>query len=140
MREFTSSRGQSIGQASAKTGVNIETIRYYERIGIMPKPERTQGGNRLYDADLLKRLFFIKRCRELGFSIDEIRALLEMVDCRDFTCREVHEMTVNHLSSIREKIDTLQQLASVLEDMASKCNKGNVPQCHILGSRLIQIQ
>jgi len=110
----------------------METIRYYERIGIMPKPERTKGGNRLYDADLLKRLFFIKRCRELGFSIGEIRALLEMVDRRDFTCGEVHEMTLNHLSGVRKKIETLQQLAAVLEDMASKCSKGDVPQCPII--------
>ena len=71
MSEITKTRGYGIGALSRETAVNIETIRYYERIGIMPKPDRTEGGNRQYDHDQLKRLFFIKRCRELGFSIEE---------------------------------------------------------------------
>ena len=104
MSEITKTRGYAIGALSRETAVNIETIRYYERIGIMPKPDRTEGGNRQYDHDQLKRLFFIKRCRELGFSIEEIRALLQMVDRADFTCGEVHSMTVDHLDRQKEAV------------------------------------
>ena len=95
---------------SKRTGVNIETIRYYERIKIMPKPDRTSGGNRQYNHDQLKRLSFIKTSRDLGFSINEIRGLLEMVDRQDFTCGEVHGLTVGHLAYVREKIKGLLKL------------------------------
>lgn len=132
MAEFTNARGYPIGAMSKQTGVNIETIRYYERIGIMPKPDRTAGGNRQYNHDQLKRLSFIKRSREIGFSIEEIRALLEMVDRRDFTCGEVHSMTVNHLASVKEKIQALHRLEDALEAMAAECSRGDVPDCPIL--------
>ena len=82
-------RGYAIGEMSRKTGVNIETIRYYERISLLPKPDRTPGGNRQYNHDQLKRLTFVRRSRELGFSIAEIRALLGMVDGKELTCGEV---------------------------------------------------
>ncbi|MDP7152713.1 MAG: MerR family transcriptional regulator, partial [Paracoccaceae bacterium] len=101
MSGFTNARGYAIGEISRRTGVNIETVRYYERINIMPKPDRTAGGNRQYNYDQLKRLSFIKTSRELGFSIDEIRTLLEMVDQQDFTCGEVHDLTIGHLASVR---------------------------------------
>jgi len=117
---------------SRETGVNIETIRYYERICIMPKPDRTEGGNRQYNHDQLKRLFFIKRCRELGFRIVEIRALLQMVDHAEFTCGEVHTMTVNHLSSVKKKISDLRRLEKALRAMAAECSKGDVPDCPII--------
>jgi len=127
-----SKRGYAIGAMSRNTGVNIETIRYYERIGIMPKPDRTQGGNRQYNLEQLKRLAFIKRCRELGFSIGEIRLLLEMVDREDFTCNEVHTMTINHLATIRKKQADLRQLEKALNSMAAECSRGDVPQCPII--------
>ena len=94
MPEITNSRGYGIGDISRKTGVNIETVRYYERIGIMPEPDRTEGGNRQYNHEQLKRLHFVKRSRELGFNLEEVRALLKLVDRKDFTCGEVHSMTV----------------------------------------------
>ncbi|HSM39869.1 MAG TPA: MerR family DNA-binding protein, partial [Afifellaceae bacterium] len=90
--------------------MNIETIRYYERIGIMPEPDRTPGGTRQYHHDQLKRLFFIKRSRRLGFSIEEIRALLTMVDSREYSCADVHQMTMVHLSEIQSKIADLKKL------------------------------
>ncbi|MCF6320851.1 MAG: MerR family transcriptional regulator, partial [Rhizobiaceae bacterium] len=80
MEDVTKKRGYAIGEVSLRTNVNIETIRYYERIGIMPKPDRTPGGNRQYNHHQLKRLFFIRRCRKLGFNLNEIRELLDMVD------------------------------------------------------------
>lgn len=132
MSEFTNARGYAIGEMSQRTGVNIETIRYYERINIMPKPDRTSGGNRQYNHDQLKRLSFVKTSRELGFSIDEIRALLEMVDRKDFTCVEVHGLTIGHLAAVREKIKGLRKLENALVGMASECSQGDVPECPIL--------
>ena len=132
MPEGTNTRGYAIGEMSRRTGVNIETIRYYERIKIMPRPDRTAGGNRQYNHEQLKRLSFIKRARGLGFSISEIRALLEMVDRQDFTCAEVHGMIVQHLSSVREKISALRSLEKALGGMAAECSRGDVPDCPIL--------
>ena len=90
----------AIGEMSKRTGVNIETVRYYEKISLMPKPDRSEGGNRLYNDVQLQRLFFIKRCREIGFSQSEIRVLLSMVDREDVTCAEAHVITTaNPLSN-----------------------------------------
>ncbi|VAW01507.1 Heavy metal resistance transcriptional regulator HmrR [hydrothermal vent metagenome] len=125
-------RGYAIGEMSRATAVNIETIRYYERIGVMPKPDRTAGGNRQYSHDQLKRLFFIRRCRDLGFSLSEVRALLAMVDGQDFSCSQVHEMTIAHLGTIRQKLTSLQQLEKTLQQMAATCSKGDVPECPVI--------
>lgn len=121
-----------IGTLSKHTGVNIETIRYYERIGIMPRPPRTAGGQRIYETSHLKRLAFIRRSRELGFSLDEIRALLRLVDGGQYTCGEVHEMAVVHIADIRRKIADLSRMERVLKDMAAKCDGGDVPDCPIV--------
>lgn len=132
MPEITKTRGYPIGEMSKCTGINIETIRYYERINLIPKPDRTAGGNRQYNYDQLKRLSFIKTSRELGFSINEIRELLEMVDRQDFTCGEVHGLTIGHLTSVREKIKGLLKLEKALVGMAAECSQGDVPDCPIL--------
>ena len=96
----------TIGGLSKRTGVHLETVRYYEAIGIMPKPPRTPVGHRRYDLAHLKRLTFVKRSRELGFTLKEIRALLALVDGGDYTCAEVHDLTVSHLHDVREKSPT----------------------------------
>lgn len=132
MTEATNKRGYAIGEMSRETGVNIEAIRYYERIGIIPKPDRTEGGNRQYNYAQLKRLFFIKRCRELGFNLEEIRALLGMTDSQEFTCREVHTMTVDHLATVKKKIADLRRLEKALRSMAAECSKGEIPDCPII--------
>lgn len=132
MKNITNARGYPIGRMSQKTGVNIETIRYYERIAVMPKPDRTAGGNRQYNDEQLKRLFFIRRSRELGFSIEEIRALLEMVDHNEFSCGEVHDLTSSHLDTVKEKIASLKKLESALTSMVAQCNRGDVPECPIV--------
>jgi len=124
--------GYAIGKMSRETGVNIETIRYYERIALMPKPDRTQGGNRQYNSDQLKRLSFIKKCRGLGFSIEEIRALLLMVDRQDFTCNQVHTMTIEHLENVRKKLSDLKRMEKTLKSMASQCSRGDMPECPII--------
>jgi len=125
-------KGYAIGEMSRKTGVNIETIRYYERTNLLPKPDRTAGGNRKYNYEQLKRLTFVRRSRELGFSIAEIRTLLGVVNGKELTCGEVHNVTVSHLSNVKNKIADLRQLERVLKDMAAECSKGDVPDCPII--------
>ncbi|MHA1189628.1 MAG: MerR family transcriptional regulator [Alphaproteobacteria bacterium] len=132
MAQMTRLQGFPIGELARRTNVKIETIRYYERIDLMPKPDRTPGGNRQYNHDQLKRLSFIKRSRELGFSIAEIRQLLGMVDQHEFTCAEVHAVTLTQLDAVQQKIADLQRVEEVLADMASRCSRGDVPGCPIV--------
>lgn len=122
----------AIGALSAQSGVNIETIRYYERIGIMPAPPRTEGRQRVYDEVHVKRLTFIRRGRELGFSLDEIRDLLGLVRDHDLTCAEVKAMTEEHVTDIRRKMKDLKKLERVLTDLAAQCSGDAVPDCPIL--------
>jgi len=121
-----------IGRLSAETGVNIETIRYYERIGLMPAPPRTEGRQRAYDNGHLKRLTFIRRGRELGFSLGQIRDLLGLAHGNDLTCAEVKAMTGRHISGIRRKIDDLKRLKRILTDLAAQCSGDEAPGCPIL--------
>jgi MerR family mercuric resistance operon transcriptional regulator len=121
-----------IGVLSTETGVNIETIRYYEKIGLMPAPPRTEGRQRVYDNAHLKRLTFIRRGRELGFSLDQIRELLGLVRGHDLTCAEVKAMTEEHVTEIRRKVKDLKKLERVLTDLAVKCSGNAVPDCPIL--------
>ena len=122
----------SIGALSGRSGVHIETIRYYEKIGIMPTPVRSPGGYRIYGLDHVRRLHFIRRGRELGFSLDELRGLLHLVDGQTYTCREVHALTVEHLAAIRQKIADLRRLEQVMSDMAKQCKGDRVPECPII--------
>ena len=121
-----------IGTLSAKTGVNIETIRYYEKIGLIPPPPRTEGRQRVYDSAHLKRLTFIRRGRELGFSLDEIRELLGLVRGHDLTCASVKVLTEQHIADIKGKIADLKRLGRVLRQMADQCHGTHVPDCPIL--------
>lgn len=122
----------TIGEISKHTGCHIETIRYYERLGLLPKPPRSSGGHRLYDRDHLKRLVFIRRSRELGFSLEEIRTLLRLVDGKRYTCREVKAVTDGHLQDVERKISDLRKLRSTLRAISSQCEGGLVPQCPII--------
>jgi MerR family mercuric resistance operon transcriptional regulator len=122
----------TIGEMSRRTGANIETIRYYERVGVMPRPRRTEGGHRAYDSDQLKRLHFVRRSRELGFSLDEVRAMLRLVDDGALTCGEIHAMTVDHLADIKRKIADLRRLEKALASMAAECSRGDIPDCPII--------
>ena len=98
----------------------------------MLAPPRTEGGHRLYDQPHLKRLTFVRRSRQLGFSLDEIRALLHLVDGGDFTCAEVEAITLQHLDEVRRKIADLKKLQRVLRKMAAQCHGGAVPECPII--------
>ncbi|MEL7187474.1 MAG: helix-turn-helix domain-containing protein, partial [Pseudomonadota bacterium] len=119
----------SRGSLSRLTGVNAETIRYYEKIGVMPLPMRSDAGHRTYDQASVKRLFFVKRSRELGFTLKEIQELLRLVDGEDFTCAEVRDKTNAHLADVTRKIGDLQKIEQTLTTMVSKCDGGELPNC-----------
>lgn len=125
-----------IGALSRRSGVHVETIRYYERIGLLPAPGRSAGGHRLYRADHVKRLFFIRRARELGFPLDDIRALLGLVDGGDYTCAEVKALTLSHAEQVRAKIADLKKLERALSDVAARCTGDAVPDCPIIETLL----
>jgi MerR family mercuric resistance operon transcriptional regulator len=122
----------AIGAVSKDTGVHIETIRYYERIALLPKPPRSQGRHRVYDDTHRQRLVFIRRARELGFSLDQIRILLGLARNHKLTCDEVKAVTVRHVTDIRLKIRDLKKLERVLGDLAARCHGRKVPACPIL--------
>lgn len=121
-----------IGALSNRTGCNIETIRYYEKIGLMPMPERTSGGHRTYLSEQIKRLSFILRGRQLGFSIGEIRALLGVVDGGVLSCADVQSITEQHLRDVREKIADLRKLERTLATTVSQCSGTEVPECPVI--------
>jgi Cu(I)-responsive transcriptional regulator len=114
------------------TGCNLETIRYYENIGVMPEPPRTPKGFRIYDDSHIRRLRFVMRMRELGFTLQEVRGFLTLVDGGTQTCAEVLERTQSHLSEVRAKITDLQGIEKVLAETAAQCSGGDVPDCPVL--------
>jgi MerR family mercuric resistance operon transcriptional regulator len=124
-------RDFGIGELSCRSGVNIETIRYYEKIGLLPTPPRTEGGHRVYPDSHFRRLVFIRRSRKLGFTLNEIRNLLSLVD-GGCTCGEVQEAALAHLKDIRRKIADLRRMERTLAEMAASCEGGAAPACPIV--------
>ena len=122
----------TVGELSRRADCKMETVRYYERIGILPQPVRSAGGHRLYEQESLKRLVFVRRCRALGFTLDQVRDLLHFVDRGDYTCADVRDMTMAHRAEVRRKITDLERLDQVLADMAESCEGGRVPECPII--------
>lgn len=123
----------AIGELSRQTLCNIETIRYYERIGLLPQPRRHGGRYRRYDGDDIARLKFVRRARELGFSIDQVRALLALsADNGRETCVEVRELAMAHLADVRAKIADLRAMEQALADAVRRCDAGEPPGCPII--------
>lgn len=121
-----------ISDAAAASGCHLETIRYYERVGLLPEPERTRNRYRQYtDADV-ERLRFITRGRDLGFSLEEIRSLLRLAQDPDLSCGEVDQLARQHLGDIRTRIADLQRMASELERTIGACHGGERGTCTIL--------
>lgn len=127
-----SGRQLSRGGAAQASGVNPETIRYYERIGLLPAPSRSAGGHRLYGERLLRRLQFIRRSRELGFTLEEIRDLLRLADGGEDTCAAVMAMSETHLAAVRAKLADLAAIERTLSEMLTRCRGGTVPACPII--------
>jgi MerR family mercuric resistance operon transcriptional regulator len=125
--------GIQIGELSRRTGCNIVTIRYYEQIALLPVPARSAGRYRVYDGTDVRRLAFIRRARDLGFTLDEVRTLLSLSanDGND-TCVSVREVAEHHLADVRAKIADLRAMEHVLADAVRHCAAGQVPGCPII--------
>lgn len=128
----SSRRKSGIGALSERTGCNVETIRYYERIGLLAEPPRTPGGHRSYGDDHARRLFFIRRSRQLGFSLDTIRELLTMVDGGGLSCAQVADMAGERLADVRAKIKDLKALERTLSQTVSSCRRDDAPDCAVI--------
>jgi len=114
----------TIGKASEQSGVNIETIRYYERAGVVPKPGRSAGGRRLYSSDEIAKLRFVRRCRDLGFPLSIIQTFLSLTAQTDQSCGEVKTMAEDHLDEINAKIENLMRLREALLSLSNNCDGG----------------
>ncbi len=115
----------SIGEAARRSGVPVETIRYYERAGVVPGPPRSESGRRVYDAAGIARLSLIKRCRDLGFTLAEARALLALSENSDAACGEVKAIAEGHLAEVGRKIRALRDLEAALGELVRECAEGN---------------
>jgi MerR family mercuric resistance operon transcriptional regulator len=123
----------SIGELSRRTGVNIETIRYYERINMMPHPPRTASGHRVYGQVESRTLVFIRRARELGFTLDEIRALMALAaEGGHQACVEVRDLAARHLADVRSKITDLKAMGGLLADAVDQCDQGEPTDCPLI--------
>ena len=122
----------TIGELAALSGVRVETIRYFERIGLLTPPERTSGGHRLFSAADLARLNFVRRAREMGFSQREVRTLLALSSGELTSCDEVKALAEAHLTVVRGKIRDLERLEQLLSTTVTQCTGGKAPKCPII--------
>ncbi len=124
----------SIGKLSDATGVKVPTIRYYEEIGILPVPERSDGNQRYYNRAACDRLNFIRHSRELGFPLDAIRDLLSLSDRPGQSCAAADAIAQKQLTAVKQRIDRLEKLKSELERMIAQCAGGNISECRVIES------
>ena len=122
----------TIGELSRRTGVNIETIRYFEKVGLIASPPRSAGGHRIYDEEQLRALGFIRRARELGFSPREVRGILELGGPGGACCDEVREIACRHLQTVRDKMADLVRLEKLLATTIDRCSGDHAPDCAVI--------
>ncbi|MEQ8281693.1 MAG: helix-turn-helix domain-containing protein [Parvibaculum sp.] len=122
----------SIGELAKATGTKVVTIRYYEKIGLLPEPPRTRGNYRAYDARHRARLHFIRRCRDLGFTLEQVRELLDLSKKTDRDCAAVDRLALDHLAEIGRKIADLKRLEKELRRLSECCQGGRIGDCRII--------
>lgn len=122
----------SIGDLSKATDTKVVSIRYYEKVGLLPAPPRTAANYRAYDSGHMRRLRFIRRCRELGFTLEQVREMLSLSEREDQNCAVVDRITVEHLAEVEDKIADLQRLATELRRLSTCCKGGRVAECRII--------
>ncbi|KQP18664.1 MerR family transcriptional regulator [Methylobacterium sp. Leaf102] len=122
----------TIGDLAAATNTSVETIRWYEKVNLLPAPARSAGNYRLYGTEHLRRLGFIRRGRDLGFTLDQVRELLALADDRKRSCTEVDTIARAHLAEVERKLSDLTRLAHELRDVIGQCGCGSVADCRII--------
>lgn len=133
---FSSSRGQivKIGEVARQVGLTVETVRYYEKQGLIAEPGRNTSGYRQYSTDIVEHLYFIKRAKKLGFSLKEIKELVALRDIPGVSCKEVREQAREKIAGIRQKIAELQKIENDLMALISRCpGQGPLKKCPIIG-------
>ena len=128
------SAGLPIGTVSRQSGVKVPTIRYYEGIGLVSAPPRTESNRRLYDIDDLRRLRFIRHARELGFGVEEIRQLLDLAGQPTRPCKDADEIARHHLVEVDRRLRQLTALRAELSRMLQECEGGRICECRIMES------
>lgn len=128
------SRLLTIGQLSKQTGCKVPTIRYFEQVGLIPAPSRTQGNQRRYGPEHIARLGLILRCREMGLEQRAIRELLEIANSPGQDCGSVTEIARSHLEDVNRRIARLVDLRSELEEMIDRCDGGKIENCRIIAT------
>lgn len=124
----------SIGELSRRTGVKVPTIRYYEQVGLLNEPDRTEGKQRRYGSETLERLIFVRHARDLGFSLESIRDLLVLSGHPERPCAEADRMAAIQLATVQDKIDRLKRLEIELARIATCCKGETVGECYVLRS------
>lgn len=124
--------GLSRGELARRTGVNLETIRYFERTGIIPEPPRTEGGHRVYDETHVRTLGFVRRAKSLGFTPDEVRTIIELGGPEKAPCAEVREIAAHHLQQVRSKIADLVEIERLLAETIDHCSGRPEPECAVI--------
>lgn len=122
----------AIGELAARSGCKVPTIRYYEGVGLLPKSTRTEGGHRQYGNDAVQRLVFIRRSRELGFTVEEVRSLLNLSEDRGRPCAEVDEIASRHLAEVEERIQSLTSMRDALVDLVEQCQRTIILDCRVI--------
>ena len=124
--------GLSRGELARRTGVNLETIRYFERVGMLAAPARTEGGHRIYGEEHVRALWFIRRAREIGFTPEEVRAILALGGPGKAGCAEVRDIAAHHLEQVRTKMADLAKIERLLATTIEHCSGGNAPECAVI--------
>jgi len=122
----------SIGEVARSTGTKVQTVRYYEQLGLLPPAPRTSGNQRLYDEAARKRLRFIRHARELGFPLEAVRELLRLADHPEKACAEADSIAARQLDAVNQRIERLESLRRELERMVAGCDGESVAHCRVL--------
>ncbi|MGB0499060.1 MAG: MerR family transcriptional regulator [Rubricella sp.] len=122
----------AIGTLAKRTGTKVQTIRYYEQIGLLPEPGRTEGGQRRYGDDDLDRLAFVRHARQLGFTLEAIRELLDLSDNPGHSCADVDRIAHRQLKEVEARIARLEALRKELKRMLAECSRDTVSDCRVL--------
>jgi DNA-binding transcriptional MerR regulator len=125
-------KSMPIGSLAEHTGVKVPTIRYYESVGLLPEPERTDSNRRTYGPDAVRRLRFIRHARELGFEVDAIRQLIGLADQPDQPCHVADAIARSHLADIDHKIARLVALRVEVQSMVDQCAQGRIRECRVI--------